>query len=60
MKTYRVKATMKTYLVAEIQAENEQDAWELANDLDGGEFVEVPYTGGWDITDVEELEEVTA
>jgi hypothetical protein len=57
MKTYKVKATMKTYLITEIEAENEEEAWEIANDLDGGLFEEVPYTGGWDVTDVIELEE---
>jgi hypothetical protein len=57
MNIYRVKAVMRTYLVAEIEAESEQEAWELANDLDGGLFEEVPYTGGWDVTDVILLDE---
>ena len=55
MKKYKIKATMYTYLQAEIEAENEQDAWEVANDLDGDMFTEVPFTGGWDVTDLVEV-----
>ena len=57
MNTYLVKAKMTTYLLIEVMAENEQEAWEIAEDTDGGDFTEIPYTGGWDITDVSLLEE---
>lgn len=59
MKLYRIKAVMRTYLIAEIEAEDEQSAWQKAEEIDGGDFEEIPHAGGWDIYDVEELEEVT-
>ena len=54
---YKIRATMYTYLEAEVEAEDEQHAWELGNDLDGDMFSEVPFTGGWDITDVVKMED---
>jgi hypothetical protein len=59
MNTYKVKARMTTYLETEIQAETEQDAWDMANLLDGGEFIESDRIGGWDIQDVIEIENYT-
>ena len=38
LKTYRVKATMESYCYIDIQAENPEEAWDIARDTDGGNF----------------------
>lgn len=38
MKTYQVLASYRTYVYAYIEAENEDQAHEIARDMDGGEF----------------------
>ena len=59
MNTYRVKARMTIYLETEIQADDPCQAWDIANLLDGGDFVESDRMGGWDIQDVIEIEDYT-
>tara|TARA_X000001382_G_scaffold120717_1_gene102474 strand:- start:2192 stop:2383 length:192 start_codon:yes stop_codon:yes gene_type:complete len=57
-KKYRVVATSFTHLESEIEAENEDDAWEIAKETDGSEFSEIKDDrGDWLIYDVYELEE---
>jgi len=57
MKKFKVTAVMTTYLTAEIEAENEDQANEIARDMDGGQFEELdPFSGGWRIYDVTEAE----
>lgn len=60
MKTYKIRVTMTTYLETEIEAEDKDDAWEIAVNMDGSLFTEVPNSDGWDVTDVIEIKEVTA
>ena len=38
MKTYKVLASYRTYVYALVQAEDEDQAYEIARELDGGEF----------------------
>jgi hypothetical protein len=59
MNTYRVKARMTIYLETEIQADDHCQAWDIANMLDGGDFVESDRVGGWDIQDVIEIDGYT-
>lgn len=59
MKTYKIRVTMTTYLETEIEAEDQDQAWETALNMDGDAFTEVPYSGGWEVTDAIELSEVT-
>lgn len=59
MKTYKVKARMTTWLETEIQANDESEAWDIANMTDGGDFVESDRIGGWDIQDVIEIDDDT-
>lgn len=49
MKKYRARATMTTFAEITIEAANEQEAYEIADELDGGEFIEIAGVGGWDI-----------
>jgi hypothetical protein len=54
MPKYKVKAKSVSYYEAEIEAENEFEAWEKAQELDGGEFEELNTIFGdnWEIDDV--------
>jgi len=53
MKTYKVQAMYTTYVYQFIEAESDEQAWEIAHDLDGGSFKDSGY-GDWDIYSVEE------
>lgn len=60
MKTYKIKVTMTTYLETEIEVEDPDQAWDIALNMDGSEFREIPNSGDWYVTDCFEIEEVTA
>jgi hypothetical protein len=68
VKTYKVIAAMTTYCIAEIQAENEDQAHDIAKNMDGGSFETLrgrfEELGDWHITDISEritdISEVTA
>lgn len=53
MKTYKVSAQYITYVYEFIEAENDEDAWNKAHELDGSNFKDSGY-GDWDIYSVEE------
>lgn len=54
MKTYKVWARMTSHLYAYVEADNYEQAAELANDLDGSSFIDKG-DGDWDIYSVEEV-----
>lgn len=54
MKTYKVMASMTTYVYQFIEAENDEDAWNKAHELDGSNFQDSGY-GDWDIDSVDEV-----
>jgi hypothetical protein len=54
MKTYKVWAQQTTFLYAYVEAEDEAQAWDLALEKDGSEFID-KNDGGWDIYNVEEV-----
>jgi hypothetical protein len=59
MKKFRVIASYLTFCELEVEAENEDQAWEMAKDADGGDFE--PLKGrfselsDWHINDVQEV-----
>jgi hypothetical protein len=57
MKTYKVWAQQTTFLYAYVEAEDEAQAWDLALEKDGSEFID-KNDGGWDIYNVEEVTNV--
>jgi hypothetical protein len=58
MKKFKVVAVMSTYLTAEIEAENEEQANEMARDMDGGMFDTMREDAGdWRICDVTEIQD---
>ena len=58
MKKYKVMAVMTSYMYLTVEAKNKEEAYDIADDTDGGEFVEEsPYDGGWRIP-MESIEEI--
>jgi len=55
MKKYNITAYYTTTCFVEIEAENEDDAYEIARNMDGGNFTSTD-SGDWRIVDVEEVE----
>jgi hypothetical protein len=54
MKRFRATACYYTYCTAEIEAEDEDQAHEMARQMDGGGFTNTD-KGDWRIIDVEEV-----
>ena len=48
MNKYKVPATMFTYLTLEVSAESEEEAWAIARDTDGGDWVDEGF-GDWEV-----------
>lgn len=46
---YRVEAEFRYKGYIEVEAPNEDAAWDIAENTDGGEFEEMPETSGWEI-----------
>ena len=55
MKTFQVTAKFTTYCNVEIWAEDEDDAYRKAKEMDGGSFEPWEH-GDWEISSVEEVE----
>lgn len=60
MKKYKVIATYLSWCETEIEAENEEQAWEVALDADGADFEPLgnrfKELNDWHISDVSEIE----
>ena len=54
MKTYKVIAASTSYVYCLVQAEDEQQAWDKAREIDGGDFDDAGY-GSWIIDTIEEV-----
>jgi hypothetical protein len=59
MKKYEVQASYVTYCHAVIEAESEEEAYQIAKNMDGGSFDvdRQQGLGDWDIYSVDEIEE---
>ena len=57
MKTYKVIASLTTYFFEYVEAENEDQAYAIAKDMDGGAFIPVDQGigGDWSIDNVYEV-----
>lgn len=53
MRHYKVWAKCISYCYLEVDAETEDEAWEIAEETDGGVYTESPY-GDWEIVEVVE------
>jgi hypothetical protein len=54
MKTYKVWARSVSHVYALIEAENHEDAWEKAKEMDGSDFIDSGH-GDWDLVSTEEV-----
>lgn len=52
-KMYRVLATMETDLYLDVEADSREEAMEIGENTDGGDFIEVqgPASGSWNVYD---------
>jgi hypothetical protein len=57
MKKYKITAYYYTYCYAEVEATDEDQAYDIARDMDGGSFSSSADKGDWRIVGVEEIEE---
>ena len=48
MKRYRVVYTQSSLCSAYVEAESEEEAKQIAEDMDGSEFYEEPTSGDWE------------
>jgi len=57
MKTYKVLASYRTFVYALVKAEDEDQAYDIARDMDGGDFERAKGDdlSDWSIDDVEEV-----
>ena len=55
MKKFKVIASSITYYTVEIEAENEDEAWNIGCEADGGDF-EPDGNGDWEIVEVREVQ----
>ena len=53
-KTYKVWARSVSHVYALIEAENHEEAWEKAKDMDGSDFIDSGH-GDWDLVSTEEV-----
>jgi hypothetical protein len=57
MKRYKAYATISYELECEFDIEDDEDAWDFAREIDGGDFKEIDGSGEWKVYEVELLEE---
>jgi hypothetical protein len=57
MKRYKAYATISYDLECEFEVEDDEDAWDIARELDGGDFKELDGSGDWKVYEVEEIKE---
>ena len=57
MKKFKVLASYRTYVYAIVEAEDEDQAYEIARDMDGGEFQrdKGDDLSDWSIDDIQEV-----
>lgn len=57
MAKFRIYASYRVNLILDIEAENLDDAWDMARDADGADFKRLPDSDSdWEINDVTDME----
>ena len=50
MPKFKITATMYTYLDRGVLgAKDEDEAWQVAKEMDGGDFEKIPWIGDWSV-----------
>ena len=57
MKKYKIIAAYTAYCTMEIEAEHHFDAWDVANEADGGDFTPSMDNDDWHIVNIVEIKE---
>ena len=57
MKKFKVTASYITYCTAEVEAEDEDQAYDIAKYMDGGDFTPSEENFDWHISQVTEIKE---
>lgn len=57
MKKFKVTASYITYCTAEVEAEDRDQAYDIARDMDGGDFTPSEENFDWHISQVTEIED---
>jgi hypothetical protein len=57
VKKYKAYATISYDLVCEFEVEDGEDPWDVARELDGGDFKELDGTSDWKVFEVVEVTE---
>ena len=57
---YKAYATISYELVCEFEVEEGDDPWEIAYEIDGGDFKEIDGSSDWKLYEVQLIEELTA
>jgi hypothetical protein len=57
MKKFKVTACYYTYCTAKVEAEDEDQAYDIARDMDGGDFTPSENNFDWHINNVVEIKE---
>lgn len=57
MPKYRVCASYVVYLEASIEASDDDEAWHLAREIDGGDFSEIPNTDNWNLDSITRIDD---
>jgi hypothetical protein len=57
MKKFKVFASYITYCTAEVEAEDEDQAYDIARGVDGGQFIPSKECFDWNISQVTEIKE---
>ena len=53
---FKIWASSTCLYSLEIEAENEDEAFEIANSADGADFDEIPNSGDWQIDSIKQIE----
>ena len=57
MKKYKVTASYLTFCTLEIEANSEDEAWDIARETDGGDFECTEDLNDWSINEIEEVKQ---
>ena len=60
MKKFRVWAKMTSYAYLDVEAETAEEAYQIADSTDGGEFISDEFKGDWEVDpdcDIQEVDE---
>ena len=53
---FKIWASSTSIYSLEIEADSEDEAFQIAKNADGADFEPVPYSGDWQIDDIEQIE----